>query len=164
MQNSDRYRMTTWHNPLKVVQKCRIYRGPGNNEMFVVPPGEDRQLPSELDAAIQVYNEDGVIVSGQCPLLVRVDGPPMKDLHGKEVDAPAPRLHEALDPMGAEKKSAIERLAEAQLARFAAEQVEANATTKAASAAGNAAEHDESAKAASDKAAAEKARANANRK
>lgn len=155
MQNSDRstdYRMTTWHNPLKVVQKCRIYRGPGNHELFVVPPGEERQLPSELDSAIQVYNEDGIIISGQCPLLVRVDGPPMKDHKGHVIeDAQAPRLHEALDPMGAEKKSAIERLAEAQLARFAAEQVEANATTKAASAAEQAA-------------SADKARANAARK
>lgn len=150
MQNYDsptEQRFTTWHNPLKVVQKCRIYKSPGNWEAFVVPPGEQRQLPSEFDSAIQVYNDDGVITSGQCPLLVRVDGPPMRSAKGNIIEAEAPRLHEALDPMGAEKKSAIERLAEAQLARLASEHVEQMATVKAAAAA-------------EQSAAADKARAN----
>jgi hypothetical protein len=141
MQNYDSgMQLTTWHNPLKVPQRAKIYQSPGNWVNFVVPPGEDRQLPSSLDPAIQRVNDDGVIVSGACPLLVRVDGPPLRNSRGEVIEIDAPKLHEALDPTSAERKSAVERLAEAQLARFAAEQVEAKAMQNAAAAESRAAE------------------------
>lgn len=113
--------ITTWHNPLKVVQKCRIYVSPGHWVSFEVPPGESRQLSVEYDPAIQRINEDGVVVSGACPLLIRESGPPMWDVKGKPTAVVTPKIHESLDPANAERKNARERLAEIQLEEILAE-------------------------------------------
>lgn len=142
MQDS-KFELTTWHNPLKVPQKCRIYHSPGNWQTFEVPPGEERQLDTRLDVAIQEINEDGVIVAGLCPMLVRVgsstsDGPtPRRTAQGKIVKGEA-KVHESLDPANAERKSAQERLAEVQLEELLAEKAKAAAEARAEAAKKNA--------------------------
>jgi len=129
--------LTTWHNPLKVPQRCRIYHSPGNWQSFEVPPGDERQLDTRLDVAIQEINEDGVIVAGMCPLLERVGGPPRKTPDGKLVKGEA-HIHESLDPANAERKTAQERLAEVQLEELLAEKSKAAAEARAEAARKNA--------------------------
>jgi hypothetical protein len=99
-------RLTKWHNPLPHPQSVTIGYD-GAPFMFVVPPGETRELDSRYDRAVQMVDcghdechkagwfctkgHEGLIVGGGAPLLRRV---------GKN-----DRLDSSLDPESAARKS-----------------------------------------------------------
>jgi hypothetical protein len=109
-------RNTAWENPTKNTVKARIFTGPdGGFKVFVVPPGEVRELPSEYDAAIQSVR-GGRVVSGMAPQLRRV---------GKS----NPPLDPALDAEAAAAKARELEIQKAVTAKAAADLAVEKATT-----------------------------------
>lgn len=119
--------MTKWTNPLgKPKVKLHLYKYPpiihphkvdgmpgtvkDNGFLDVeIPPGESVWLASSLDNAIQRYDENGVVMSGECPWLIKNDGA-------------RPEVHPSLDPV---EQQRIQAEADAERARIKANEAEA---------------------------------------
>ena len=81
--------MTTWHNPTRFPQTISlILDASGRQQRITIGPGEDLDLPSIHDKAVQTVI-NGVRVGGQAPWLVNkslpVDQrPPLHEEHDRE--------------------------------------------------------------------------------
>lgn len=90
--------VTRWMNPTEHHFKFRIFMGPGQHRRVSVKPGEEIELPSEYDDAIQHRAKgSNVVTGGLCPLLRKVDAAPPEiapALLGIEKSLPAPTAKE----------------------------------------------------------------------
>lgn len=67
------FELTTWINPTPATVTVKVWRGPESSrdpwQFMTIPPGEERQFPTEYDNAIHVLDKNGVIVGGKAPQL-----------------------------------------------------------------------------------------------
>lgn len=119
-------RLTTWRNPTQKTIKADIFVGttpdnPGGRIHVEWGPGEEQDVPSEYDGALQKVRA-GKVVGGLAPQLVRTDKGPIP-------------VDPAIDAEAAEKRAARSALRDAQALEAAAKVQLAEAATKVAEAA-----------------------------
>lgn len=81
------WQMTEWVNPSKHFVELRIFVGPGNTQVYKIPPGGRTVISEEYDESIRT-TRDGVAIGGLCPWLQKTS----------EVAEP-PKLATALTPV-----------------------------------------------------------------
>lgn len=128
-------RYTTWYNPLQVEQKAVLHEN-GRPTLYRFPPGGETRVPSIFDSAIQSVictdrecrdrggycqkGHEGRVAAGLAPQLVN-----------KGREAPV-HLDPAVDEQKAKRAEAEVALAQAHLAREAAEKAQIVAASRMA--------------------------------
>jgi hypothetical protein len=128
---------TTWKNPLSVPQRVLLHQdGSAKPTRFVWQPGEEKQVRSIFDQAIQRTHE-GAVIGGLAPQLVNVGkkaflDPAFDTEAAAHKDAEAAQAAAALTQRAADQALVIAAAKTAELEAAAKAKAEADAAAKAA--------------------------------